>query len=155
MTIARPGDVLVIDARGCLGNSIWGGIQSEYARKRGVCGLIVDGAIRDVEDMRKMKFPVYCKGVTPAGPHKGWADNVNLPIQCGGVPVSAGDLIVGDDDGVTVLPKEFIEVVYKEALARLRNEETWLQRIHEGQSSLDAVGLRAALDKMDIEIIEE
>jgi len=154
LTFAQPGDVLVVDARGCLGNSVWGGIQAEYARKCGVRGLIVDGAIRDIKEMREMKFPVYCRGVTPAGPHKGWADNVNLPIQCGGVPVSPGDLVVGDDDGVAVVPKEFIPVVYEEAKTRLETEKIWLQKIRNGESSLDAVGLRPDLEKMDIEFIE-
>lgn len=154
LTFAQPGDVLVIDARGCLGNSVWGGIQTEYARKRGVHGLIVDGAIRDVEEIREMRFPVYCKGVTPAGPHKGWADNVNLPIQCGGVPVNPGDLVVGDDDGVAVVPKEFIPVVYEEAQSRLSTEKIWIQKICNGESSLDAVGLRVAFEKMDIKVVD-
>ena len=155
LTFAQPGDVLVVDARGCLGNSVWGEVQTEYARRVGVRGLVVDGAIRDIEAMREMKFPVYCKGVTPAGPHKGWADNVNVPIQCGGVPVNPGDLILGDDDGVAVLPRQLIPVVYEEALNRMIVEEQWLQKIRSGQSSLDAVGLHSIIEDMDIEIIED
>jgi len=153
LTLAKPGDVLVIDARGYTGNAVWGGVQALYARKTGVAGLVVDGAIRDVEEMRKMRFPVYCKGVTPAGPHKGWADNINVPIQCGGIPVNPGDLIVGDDDGVAVIPQEYIERVYEDSLKRLKLEKSWIKNIENGQSSLDAVGLRSALDDMDIEII--
>lgn len=155
LTFAQPGDVLVVDARGCLGNSVWGEVQTEYAQMAGVRGLVVDGAIRDIEAMREKRFPVYCKGVTPAGPHKGWADNVNVPIQCGGVPVNPGDLILGDDDGVAVLPKLLIPVVYEEALNRMKMEEKWLQKIRSGQSSLDAVGLRSILENMDMEIIED
>src|SRR3990170_4920422 len=153
LTLAKPGDVLVIDARGYTGNAVWGGVQALYARKTGVAGLVVDGAIRDVEEMRKMRFPVYCKGITPAGPHKGWADNINVPIQCGGIPVNPGDLIVGDDDGVAVIPQEYIERVYEDSLKRLKLEKSWIKNIENGQSSLDAVGLRSALDDMDIEII--
>jgi len=151
LTFSEPGDVLVIDGRGYLGNAIWGGIQMAYALKRGVAGLVVDGAIRDVEDMRQAKFPVYCKGVTPAGPHKGWADSINVPIQCGGIPVQPGDLIIGDDDGVAVAPLEFLEDIYEEALSRIKKEESWIEKIEKGQSSLDAVGLRETLDSMDIE----
>lgn len=155
LTFARPGDVLVIDARGYLGNSVWGGIQALYACKVGVAGLVVDGAIRDVEDMRKIKFPVYCKGITPAGPHKGWADCVNVPIQCCGVPVNPGDLIIGDDDGVAVVPLKRLEEVYEEAVKRLKTEEQWVQKIEEGHNSLDAVGLRHILGSMEIEYRDE
>ncbi|MFQ5647517.1 MAG: RraA family protein, partial [bacterium] len=151
LTFAQPGDVLVIDARGYLGNAVWGGVQATCAHKRKVAGLVVDGAIRDVEDMRNLKFPVYCKGVTPAGPHKGWADSVNVPIQCGGMPIHPGDLIVGDDDGVAIVPLEHLETIYRESLERLKKEETWLTEIESGRSSLDVVGLRPALEKMDID----
>lgn len=155
LTFAEPGDVLVIDARGYLGNAVWGGVQAAYASKRGVAGIVVDGAIRDVEDMRKMRFPVYCKGITPAGPHKGWADCVNVPIQCGGIPVRPGDLIVGDDDGVAVVPLGYMKDVYDESIKRLKKEKSWLEKIEKGQSSLDAVGLRTALEKMEIEYRNE
>lgn len=124
LTIAKPGDVLVIDARGCLGNAVWGSVQTEYAKKCGVKGLVVDGAIRDVKDMREMGFPVFCKGITPAGPHKGWADNINLPIQCGGVPVNPGDLIIGDDDGVVVVPNFIINEVLIWCEKHLKDEKT-------------------------------
>ena len=151
LTFAEPGDVLVIDARGYLGNAVWGGVQAAYAAKRQVAGLVVDGAIRDIEDMRRMRFPVYCKGVTPAGPHKGWADSINVPIQCGGIPVHPGDLIVGDDDGVTVIPLEMLDSVYEESIKRIKTEELWLEKIEKGASSLDAVGLRHILEEMGIE----
>lgn len=155
LTFAEPGDVLVIDARGHVGNSVWGKVQAAYACRRGVAGLVVDGAIRDVEDMRRMRFPVYCKGITPAGPHKGWADSVNVPIQCGGMPVQPGDLVVGDDDGIAVVPLAFVEEVYEESVKRLRKEESWMRKIEEGYSSLDAVGLRTTLEKMEIEYRDE
>lgn len=155
LTFAKPGDVLVIDARGYLGNAVWGGVQTAYALKRGVAGLVVDGAIRDVEDMRRTRFPVFCRGVTPAGPHKGWADSVNVPIQCGGIPVQPGDLVVGDDDGVAIVPLKHVEKVYKESVERMKKEETWLEKISKGQSSLDAVGLRKILESMEVEYCDE
>ncbi len=155
LTFAKPGDVLVIDARGYLGNSVWGGIQALYARKIGVAGLVVDGAIRDVKEMRTMKFPVYCRGITPAGPHKGWADSINVPIQCCGIPVNPGDLVIGDDDGVAVVPLGRLEEVYEESVKRLKMEESWIRRVEKGQSSLDAVGLRHMLENMEIEYQDE
>lgn len=155
LTFAEPGDVLVVDARGYLGNAVWGGVQTAFAIKRGVAGLVVDGAIRDVEDMRKKKFPVFCKGITPAGPHKGWADSINVPIQCGGIPVMPGDLVIGDDDGVAIVPKERIKEVYDESIIRLKKEKSWMDKIEKGQSSLDAIGLKTQLEKMEIEYLDE
>jgi 4-hydroxy-4-methyl-2-oxoglutarate aldolase len=154
LTFAKPGDVLVIDARGYLGNAVWGGVQTTYALKRGVAGLVVDGAIRDVEDMRRTRFPVFCRGVTPAGPHKGWADSVNVPIQCGGIPVQPGDLVVGDDDGVAIVPIEHAREVYEESLKRMKQEKRWLKEIGKGKSSLDAIGLKRKLENMEIEYID-
>lgn len=155
LTFAEQGDVLVIDGRGYLGNAVWGGVQTVYATQRGVAGLVLDGAIRDVEVMRKMRFPVFCKGITPAGPHKGWTDSINVPIQCGGIPVHPGDLIVGDDDGVAVVPIEHIKEIYRESVERMKKEKLWLKEIGKGKSSLDAVGLRKMLDKMDIEYVDK
>ena len=154
LTFAKPGDVLVIDARGYLGNAEWGGVQTAYALKRGLAGLVVDGAIRDVEDMRRTRFPVFCRGVTPAGPHKGWADSVNVPIQCGGIPVQPGDLVVGDDDGVAIVPIEHAREVYEESLKRMKQEKRWLKEIGKGKSSLDAIGLKRKLENMEIEYID-
>ncbi|MGK5093310.1 hypothetical protein WDW89_15020 [Deltaproteobacteria bacterium TL4] len=154
LTFAEPGDVLVVDARGNLGQAVWGGVQTAYAQKQGVAGIVIDGAIRDVAYMREHHFPAYCKGVIPAGPHKGWADSVNVPIQCGGVPVMPGDLILGDDDGVVVVPQNLLESVFKEAQKRLQQEREWFQKIEEGSSSLDVVGLCSVLSQMDIEYLE-
>jgi regulator of RNase E activity RraA len=154
LTFAEPGDVLVIDARGYVGNAVWGSVQALYAVKRGVAGLVIDGAIRDVEDMRRIRFPVFCKGITPAGPHKGWADSINVPIQCGGMPVHPGDMIIGDDDGVAVVPLESLKQVCEESLMRMKTEASWLEKIEKGQSSLDAVGLRRLVDQMEIEYDE-
>lgn len=139
--LARPGDVLVIDGRGHVDTSIWGGVQAMAARRRKIAAVIVDGAIRDVAEMRRSRFPVFCKGVVPTGPHKGWGDSVNVPIQCGGVPVNPGDLIVGDDDGVVVVPREEAEEVLRLARARVRLEAKWRKAVTQGRTTLDVIGL--------------
>ncbi len=154
LTLAQPGDVLVIDARSNMTNAVWGGIQALCAKKKGIAGVVIDGVIRDVAEMRAMRFPAYCRGVTPGGPHKGWADSVNVPVQCGGVPVYPGDLILGDDDGIVVLPSEHLEAVYEEAKVRMKKEQEWKRKIEIGASSLDAVGLRESLDAMEIDYQE-
>jgi 4-hydroxy-4-methyl-2-oxoglutarate aldolase len=151
LTIAKPGDVLVIDAGAGLKNAVWGGVQAICAARRRVQGVVIDGVVRDGAEMRKNRFPVFCRGTTPNGPHKGWADSVNVPIQCGGVPVHPGDLVLGDDDGVVVVPKGEIPSVYDEARSRLKREKGWIAQINKGKSSLSAVGLTETYKKLDVE----
>ena len=151
LTLCQKGDVIVIDGRGHPDTSIWGGIQTIYAKKIGVQGAVIDGAIRDAAEIRKRKFPVFCKGIVPTGPHKGWGDSVNVPIQCGGVPVNPGDLIVGDDDGIVVVPKMRLKEILNASRKRLALEKQWEKRMASGQNTLEAVGLVKHLESLDIE----
>jgi len=154
LTLCQPGDVLVIDGRGCTAQAIWGGIQALSATKAGVAGVVIDGVVRDIEDMINLGFPCYARGACPAGPHKGWADSINQPIQCGGIPVFPGDLVLGDRDGVVVVPQSHLEVVYEESLQRLAREKDWVEKIQAGGSSLEVVGLQSTLDAMEIEYLD-
>ncbi|GAB4325902.1 MAG: bifunctional hexulose-6-phosphate synthase/ribonuclease regulator [Promethearchaeota archaeon] len=103
--LAGPGDVIVIDA--CGGDkAVWGELASWSCRSKGVEGVIIDGAIRDVDDIRKMRFPAFAKHVTPtAGEPRGLGE-INVQIECGGQKVEPGDWIVADDSGIVVVPKE-------------------------------------------------
>jgi regulator of RNase E activity RraA len=154
LTFAQPGDILAIDAKQNVNTAVWGGIQTLYAQKRGVAGVVIDGSLRDVEEIRDAGFPAFCRGVTPAGPHKGWADSINVPIQCGGIPVAPGDIVVGDDDGVAIIPLKLLEQVYQEAKQRMEQEQNWIDQINKGKSSLEVVGLDTVLEKMDIQYNE-
>jgi 4-hydroxy-4-methyl-2-oxoglutarate aldolase len=110
--MVRPGDVLVIDAQGftewCLGGF---GMLVRSIRERGLKGLVVNGAYRDVSQAREASFPIYAKGVAPwSGPKRGPAE-INVPVCCGGVIVHPGDVVVADDDGVVVVPQDYVEAV--------------------------------------------
>ncbi len=105
LDVAQPGDVIVIDAQGDTSVAILGEIMCHYARARGITGFVVDGAVRDADGIREMGFPVFARGVTPIGPFKNGPGEINVPIACGGVAVHPGDIIVGDDDGVIVVPR--------------------------------------------------
>ena len=129
---ARIGDILVIDARGDKNTSVWGGIQTYVAIKKGIKAVVINGTIRDVQEIRKYRFPMFCLGATPNGPHKGWKDNINVPISCAGVSVNPGDIIVGDDDGVVVVPKQNAKDVLEKAKSKLKLEEEWIKRIDQG-----------------------
>lgn len=104
INIVRPGEVLVVDAQGFLGRAVWGGLMTQAAIKKGIKGLVVDGAVRDRSEITGLGFSCFARGSVPAGPHKGFGGAIDCPISCGGVAVSPGDLIVADADGVTVVP---------------------------------------------------
>lgn len=151
LSFCQKGDVIVIDGRGHTDTSIWGGVQAYYAKKIGIEAVIIDGSIRDVAEMKKMRLPVFCKGIVPTGPHKGWADSVNIPIQCAGVPVTPGDLIIGDDDGVVVVPRERLKEILKLSQQRLAMEKRWKQELVKGKNTLEAVGLKEKIKNLDLE----
>jgi len=152
--LAEPGDVIVIDARGHVDTSVWGGVQTLACKSRGILGVVIDGSIRDVRDIKKLQYPVFCSGVVPAGPHKGWGDSVNIPIQCGGVPVNPGDIIIGDDDGVVVIPRNEAEEVFKKAKNRIEIEEKWIVGVKKGKTTLELIGLDKKIKEMGVKIIE-
>lgn len=100
----QAGDVLVVNARGDLTCALTGGNVCRGLRARGIVGVIVDGAVRDVDETRETQLPVYARGITPSGGSVYGPGEVNVPIACGGVVVNPGDIIVADRDGVAVVP---------------------------------------------------
>lgn len=130
-----PGDVLVIDARGERGAGTIGNILATRVMKRGGAGIVSDGPFRDLEGIRALNFPCYC-----AGPHANTnltvhhPVDVDVPIGCGGVLVFPGDVLVGDGDGVIVIPRHLAEEVAADAAEQERAEEFVLQKIEAGSS---------------------
>jgi len=151
--VAGPGDVIVFDARRHMDTSVWGFFQTKACVLRGIAGVVIDGSVRDSLEIRQSGFPVFCRGITPAGPHKGWGDSVNVSIQCGGVPVSPGDIIVGDDDGVIVVPGSQAREILKKADAEVRKEENWFKRLDEGQTTLDILSIDEKIAEMRVKVI--
>lgn len=153
--LAKEGDILVVDGNGFENIAMWGGILTEIAVKRKIAGLIIDGSIRDVDEALKLNFPIFCKGVSPRGPHKGWGDDVNVPISCGGVPVLPGDIIIGDADGVVVIHKRFAEDVLKSSKKKIEKEKKWIQELKEGKTTLETIGLNKNIEFFSIKEIDE
>jgi RraA family protein len=127
---ARPGEVLVVDSGGLIDVAIWGGYTSREAKLRGLGGMVVDGAVRDVSELSEVGFPVFAKGYVPRGPHKAFGGTVDIPVNCGGVVVRPGDLIVGDDDGVAIVPLEIAESLIDKAIEHEGREEEWTRALH-------------------------
>ena len=138
---AGPGAVLVIDAGGGSQNAMWGDVATKSAKTKGVLGLVVDGAVRDVAAMRKAEFPCFSRHVIPRGPLKGAGGEIGRTCIVGGVTVSPGDLIIGDDDGVTVIPMEEASDVLKACQAKLVKEGDWMAKIDDGQDVADVLGV--------------
>ena len=128
----RPGEILVIDAANYPDRAVWGGILNTRAMKQKIGGVVLDGAARDAADMRAMGLPVYLSALSPAGPHKGWGGSIDNTISCGDVVVSPGDIILGDDDGVTVVPLARADVLLDAAQKRLAYEEEILAKLNNG-----------------------
>ncbi|MFN7276457.1 MAG: RraA family protein, partial [Betaproteobacteria bacterium] len=137
--VAQPGDVVVVDAGGETETSVFGGLMGSLFLNRGVQGAVIDGACRDTDELRDLGFVVFSRTVTARGTHtmfSGRKDDVqlNVSVQCGGVVVSPGDMIVADEIGITVVPAERLEAVLAAAREQAEREEATRQRIREGRS---------------------
>jgi len=151
---AQPGDILVIDARGHKDTSVWGAIMSRAAMIRSLKAVVIDGTTRDLREIREIGFPIFCLGVVPAGSQKNWAGNINVPVNCGGVAVSPGDIIVGDDDGVVVVPAGTAREVLAKAKERLKMEAEWIKGLESGKTTLEVIGLDKKLKELGITVDE-
>ncbi len=109
LDIAKPGDVLVINANGEVNRSVFGDILAEICLKRGVRGVVIDGSVRDVDSIIEFGLPVFARGICPAGPAKHGPGTVGKPVACGHVVCCAGDVVVGDSDGVIIVPRSEID----------------------------------------------
>lgn len=126
---AKPGDVLVIDAKGDTYRAIAGDFIVGMAQTLGIKGIIVDGVIRDVVGIKELNYPVFCKGTTIAASGKAGQGEINVPISCGGVTIQPGDIIVGDADGVTVIPQEAEEDVLKQSIEKADKDIKRAQKV--------------------------
>ena len=117
--IAQPGDVIVVDAGGSTGNAIIGEIMTSWAKKRGVAGFVIDGAIRDARYIRKSDYPVYSRGVSHRGPYKDGPGEINCILSIDGMVVRPGDIIVGDEDGLLAIDP----AIARELAAEVRQVE--------------------------------
>lgn len=123
MDLAKSGDVIIIDAGGGMSRSIFGGLMTNYCRLRGVAGLLVDGCIRDADEIASMDYPVYARGVTPNGPYKNGPGEINTPISFAGKVVFPGDIVVADGDGVVIIPQKEAPAILEAALAVVKKEQ--------------------------------
>jgi 4-hydroxy-4-methyl-2-oxoglutarate aldolase len=144
LDLASPGDVLVVDVSGSYEHGYWGEIMSNAARQRGLAGLVINGCVRDGVLLGEIGFPVFARGLCIRGTDKDFGARgfINYPLLLGEVTVSAGDLIVGDADGVVAVATDATARVLSAAQRRDAEEAAILTRIAAGERTLDIYGWR-------------
>ncbi len=133
LVLARPGDVIVVDGKGDLSCALTGALMAAHAHKAGIAGFVIDGAVRDTEECAQGTFPIFAAGANPNGPLKGAAGRINWPVSLAGAPVNPGDLIVGDADGVVVVPREMATEILDAAQAKVDSETDRMKAIGRGE----------------------
>jgi 4-hydroxy-4-methyl-2-oxoglutarate aldolase len=146
MSLAKPGDVLVVDGKGDQTAALMGTIMMTACQKLGIAGVVIDGAVRDSLEIEEMGFPVFSVGTNPNGPTKLVPGRIGHPVTVGGVTVHAGDLVLGDADGVVIVERDKIESLLPLAEKKVKDEAARIAAIQQGDTAakwLDAA-LRAA-----------
>jgi 4-hydroxy-4-methyl-2-oxoglutarate aldolase len=148
---APPGVIVVANVGGHLGAGAWGEILTTAAQARGVAGLAIDGAVRDIDAIREAEFPVFSRGLAIGSCTKVRPGKLGIPIQFGGVMVRPGDLILGAADGMVVLEQERLDDVYETALNRRSRESEIITNLRQGRTTLELLGLVDPRDREDVE----
>jgi 4-hydroxy-4-methyl-2-oxoglutarate aldolase len=138
---APAGSVLVVDLQGAAYGH-WGEVLAVAAQHRGIAGLVVDGGVRDSAEMAAMDFPVFSRHVTVVGTVKDYAGDMESPVRVGGIVVHTGDLVVGDADGVVVLPQASAAAIIGKADQRVADEQRIIADIRAGKTTLELYNLR-------------
>lgn len=141
LRLLEPDEVLVVDAGGFPDTAVFGGLLAQAAMARGAAGVVVYGAVRDCAEIIEFGLPVFASAIVPAGPHKGFGGTIDGPIACAGCPVSPGDIVLGDDDGVAVVPLVDEDSVLSASNAKIAQEEEQIRRLQAGESLADQMGL--------------
>lgn len=130
--MAQPGDVIVVDSCGCRNYTLMGDLMGSAAFAKGIAAIVIDGGVRDINDLQEKQMPVWARFISPAVGDKDGPGEINLPISCGGVPVLPGDYVVADDNGVVVLPPYLVEQIVEGTEKKLSYEKKRAIEIENG-----------------------
>lgn len=145
IAVAEAGDVIVVAAGGRRDPALIGELLSGAARRKGIAGVVVDGAVRDVGTLAQWSdFHVFTRWITPRGPSSMERGSVNEPVTFGGIAVSPFDLVVGDDDGIVFVPRAAAADLLKPCLAHIAAEEQWEAALARGDTTLETFNVPAA-----------
>jgi 4-hydroxy-4-methyl-2-oxoglutarate aldolase len=152
--LAQPGDVLVVVCRAELSGAQWGDLATRYAQKKGLAGVVVQGCVRDVDQVRQFGFPVWATDIWPMHPDKSGHGSVNAPVVCEGVEVRPGDLVVADGDAVVVVPRQDAARVVAAAQAKMRREDEVAEAVRNGGSVWELSGAAAIYARMEVQEVD-
>lgn len=154
LNYCQEGDVLIVSNEGDDSRALMGEVMMAYLKyTKKVAGIVIDGPIRDIDEIGKWNFPVYCTGTTPGGPYKEGPGEINVPIACGNVSVNPGDIILGDPDGVIVIPRKDAAKVLEDAKAFQAADEVKLEAAKSGTAKRGWVD--KLLEEKGFEIIDD
>jgi 4-hydroxy-4-methyl-2-oxoglutarate aldolase len=153
--LCQPGDVLVVTTTSESTDGMFGELLGVSARAHGAAGLIIDAGVRDVADLTTMSFPVWSKAISAQGTVKSTPGSINVPVVCAGITVHPGDVIVGDVDGVVVVPRRQAADVARLGSDRVAKEQKTRERLRSGELGLDFYGLRAKLAELGVQYVDE
>ena len=154
LNLCGEGDVLVVSNEEDTTRALMGEVMMAYLRyTKKVAGIILDGPIRDIDEIGKWDFPVYCTGTTPGGPYKEGPGEINVPISCGGISVNPGDIILADPDGIIVIPRQDAAVILEDAKKFQAADEKKLAAAKDGTAN--RAWVEKSLEEKGYEIIDD
>ena len=145
LKMAQPGDVIVCSAAGFTEQGLFGDVMASCAKGKGIAGLVVDGGVRDAADIARIGFPVFSRSVSIKGAVKESMGTLNEPIVVGGELITPGDLIIGDDDGVCVVPAARVEEIAEVSLEREQKEVRFRELLIQGNTTWEMLNLNALM----------
>lgn len=150
LDFAAPGDIVVMDAGGDLTNALIGEMMISHAQRRGLAGIVINGAVRDSAWIAEHDFPIYAAGISHRGPYKDGPGEINVPIAIGGMVIEPGDLIVGDADGLVCVPYDSVADVFEKTAAKHAAEQKQMEAIAAGKN--DRAWVDATLTRLGCEM---
>jgi len=142
LQVARPGDVIVVDGQGDSTTALVGELMALQAKVAGLEGFVINGLVRDPDGIADLEFPVFARGVTPRGPQKDGPGELNVAVSLCGVTVNPGDIVLGDANGIVVVPREAAQETYKQAMAIVEAEEEKVRELRSRTADLSWVDKR-------------